>query len=347
MAAWIIGAATSESPSAQFFPEASGRAARVFIGDLGVAAPIMKIRRSHAPWIVFVALATAGSALLYVANFFPRLLPFHVPLPALLGDVPPSRNTVGGTPLGLIFGSVAFLIFLFASALGIRKKQRTWPIGSVQFWLKAHIWLTVFTIPLVLFHCGFHSGGAHTSALLLLYGIVMGSGFFGIAMQQFMPRVMTERLPREVVFEQIPHLRGLLLESAMKMRESLARSQPVGTAAAGLSAAEDSSVQMLVRFLDHECLPYLAAKRGERHALGVERTAAGIFGSLRLNVDDQWKPRVEAMQDWCAERRLMDLQTKLQHWLHGWLLIHVPSSVALLVFTAWHACVAVRFLLIG
>ena len=55
----------------------------------------------------------------------------------LLGEAPPLRNTYGGTPLGLIFGSVAFLIFLFASALGIRKKQRTWPIGSVQFWLKA------------------------------------------------------------------------------------------------------------------------------------------------------------------------------------------------------------------
>ncbi len=311
----------------------------------------MKIGRSHAPWIVFVILATAGSALLYVANFFPRLLPFPVRLPALLGDAPPSRNTVGGTPLGLIFGSVAFLIFLFASALGIRKKKRTWPIGSVQFWLKAHIWLTVLTIPLVLLHCGFHSGGAHTTALMLLYGVVMGSGFFGLALQQFMPRLMAEKLPREVVFEQIPHLRSQLLDTAKKLRESLAKSQPVpaspSISRSGIYAGVDSSVEILIRFLDRECLPYLAAKRGERHTLGSERIAGGIFNKLRLNVDEQWKPRVDAMQTWCAERRLMDLQTKLQHWLHGWLLIHVPSSVALLVFTAWHACVAVRFLLIG
>jgi hypothetical protein len=33
------------------------------------------------------------------------------------------------------------------------------------------------------------------------------------------------------------------------------------------------------------------------------------------------------------------LQTKLHHWLHGWLLIHVPFSFALLVFTFWHAYV--------
>ena len=315
----------------------------------------MKIARSHTPWIVFVVLATGGCTLLFLANFFPHLLPFPVRLPALLGDAPPSRNTVGGTPLGLIFGSVAFLIFLFASALGIRKKQRTWPIGSVQFWLKAHIWLTIFTIPLVLFHCGFHSGGTHTSWLMVLYVIVMGSGFFGLALQQFMPRMMTERLPREVVFEQIPYLRNQLLDAAKKLRESLAKSQPIATAAAaspsepsasGSIGAEDSSIQVLVRFLDRECLPYLGAKRGEHHALGSERMAVNIFSRLRLNVNEQWKPRVESMQNWCADRRLMDLQTRLQHWLHGWLLIHVPSSFALLVFTAWHACVAVRFLVL-
>ena len=309
----------------------------------------MKIDRSHTPWILFVVLATGGSALLYLANFFPHLLPFSVRLPAFLGDAPPSRNTYGGTPLGLVFGSVAFLIFLFASALGIRKKQRTWPIGSVQFWLKAHIWLTILTIPLVLFHCGFHSGGTHTSALMVLYVIVMGSGFFGLALQQFMPRMMMERLPREVVFEQIPYLRGKLLESAQKLRDGLAKSQAVAAATASTpsAAAEDSSVQMLIRFLDRECLPYLAAKRGARHPLGAEQMAATIFSRLRLNVGGQWKPRVDAMQGWCGERRLMDLQTKFQHWLHGWLLIHVPSSFALLIFTAWHAAVAVRLMLPG
>jgi hypothetical protein len=309
----------------------------------------MKIGRSHTPWIVFTVLATGACTLLFLANFFPHVLPFPVRLPALLGDAPPSRNTYGGTPLGLIFGSFAFLIFVFASALGIRKKERTWPIGSVQFWLKAHIWLTILTIPLVLFHCGFHSGGTHTTWLMILYAVVMGSGFFGLAMQQFMPRMMTERLPREVLFEQIPHLRNQLLDAAKKLRASLAKSQPVAAVAspsAPSAAADDSSVQALIRFLDRDCLPYLAAKRGDRHALGNERIAMNIFSRLRLNVDEQWKPRVETMQSWCAERRLMDLQTRLQHWLHGWLLVHVPASFALLVFTAWHACVAVRFLLL-
>jgi hypothetical protein len=40
----------------------------------------------------------------------------------------------------------------------------------------------------------------------------------------------------------------------------------------------------------------------------------------------------------------MDLQTKFQHWLHGWLLIHVPGSIALILVTAWHAWIGLRFL---
>lgn len=321
----------------------------------------MRIDRSHRPWVIFVTFATGCSALLYLANFHPRSLPFPIGLPAFFGEAPPPINTHGGTPLGLIFGSIAYLIFLFASALGIRKKKRVWRIGNVQFWLKAHIWLTILTIPLILFHCGFHGGGKHTTWLLILYILVMGSGFFGLALQQFLPRLMKESLPREVVFEQIPHICTLLLEEATKIRNGIREleSAPLGNPRRGVAAhgappsesivetaprLQDISVQVLSRFLDDQCLPYLAAERGDRHPLGDLRVAEGIFRTLKLGVADQWLQKVEDLQTWCDDRRLMDLQTKLQHWLHGWLILHVPASFALLVFTTWHACVAVRFL---
>ena len=294
----------------------------------------MRIDRSHAAWAVLVALATAACAVLFLANYFPQRLPAWIHLPAFLGDAPPARDTYGGTPLGLIFGATAFLIFIFASALGIRKKKRHWPLGSVRFWLRAHTWLTILTIPLVLFHCGFRSGGTHTSWLMFLYATVMLSGFFGLALQQFMPRIMKERLPHEVIFEQIPHLRATILDAAKKFRESFGQTPDTS----------DSCTRALTQFLDQECIPYLAARRGERHALGNALRAANSFRTLRLNVDERWKPRVEAMRGWCDDRRSMDLQTKYQHWLHGWLLIHVPVSFALLIFTAWHAVIALRFL---
>jgi len=309
----------------------------------------MRIDRSHFPWLLFTLVVTAFAALLYLGNFHPQRLPFHLPLPGLLGEAPPTRQAAGATPLGLIFGALAFGIFLFASALGIRKKQRLWPIGHVQFWMKAHIWLTILTIPLVLFHCGFRVGGLHAQWLMALYAIVMISGFVGLALQQFMPRFMKDRLPREVVFEQIPRLRGELFAAAAELREGLPKSErgdPFQAHAPAVAVTEDRSVRVLAQFLDDVCLPYLAAKRGDRMRLGEAGPAAGIFRSLKLSVAAEWRPQVDLLEQWCNERRWMDLQTKYQHWLHGWLLVHVPASFALLGFTAWHAWAALRFLVI-
>jgi hypothetical protein len=294
--------------------------------------------------------ATLLAALLYAANYHPKGLPFHVPLPAILGEVPPVRHTIGATPLGLAFGTLSFAIFLFASALGLRKKLRLWPVGHVRLWLKAHIWLSILTIPLILFHCGFQFGGIQARWLLILYAVVMLSGFLGLALQQFMPGLMKERLPREVIFEQIPRLRGQLLAAATEMRESL---RAVGHTAASaerqdrVAVAEEPSQHALERFLDEACLPYLAATRGERLPLGEAGEAAGIFRAVRANVSDDLLPQVDTLEQWCQERRQMDLQTKLHHWLHGWLLVHVPASFALLVFTVWHASAALRFLILS
>ena len=49
------------------------------------------------------------------------------------------------------------------------------------------------------------------------------------------------------------------------------------------------------------------------------------------------------MQSWCDQRRQMDLQARMQHWLHYWLLVHVPASLLLLVWTGWHAVTGLYF----
>jgi hypothetical protein len=80
--------------------------------------------------------------------------------------------------------------------------------------------------------------------------------------------------------------------------------------------------------------------------LGNPKTAEAIFRLLALNVSEKYQGKVSDLRQWCEERRAMDRQARLHHWLHGWLLIHVPTSFGLLVYGAWHAWVAVRYLLI-
>jgi hypothetical protein len=241
------------------------------------------------------------------------------------------------------------LIFLFAAALGVRKKKRLWRIGRVELWLRAHVWFTIFTIPLVLLHSGFAMGSPQTSLIMWLYFIVMGTGFFGIAMQQFIPVLLKERLPREVVFEQIPHIRKRAIDAAEALLKDCTPTEPKPDAKPDPKAIpftpEDSASAMAIReFLEADALPYLRLKRGDKHRLGKQRNGDEAFRLMRLNVTPKWLPRVEELQGCCDERRRTDLQAKLQH---GWLLIHVPISLLLIILTLWHAIVAVRLFVVN
>ena len=411
--------------------------------------------RAHVPWFVFVLLSTVAAVVLYVANFHPQRMPTAIHLPAYLIQTPSEHRSVGGTPLGLIFGAISFAIFIFATLLGARKKVVLWRLGTLQRWMRAHIWLTLLTVPLVLLHSGFRLGGPMTTLLMALYAIVMISGIYGLILQHQMPHLMMERLPAETVFEQIPHIRSQLYAAAEKLRDSFrptppkqtdvgapapspaksvtagstpmsstagdlstptarAKStvgstitaEPISTTAAtaaeaaGLRATEvappvagvadpvaqkiqsspaTTSVQpqvpsaaptaakpavpavkpapatapkpatdsaseaALVEFIERQILPYLSARRGERFQLNNPRFSDDTFRYAKLRVAEAYRSRVEEIQAWCDERRMLDLQTKLHHWLHAWLFVHVPFSFLLLMLTAWHAFVTLFY----
>ena len=97
----------------------------------------------------------------------------------------------------------------------------------------------------------------------------------------------------------------------------------------------------LIDFIERQVLPYLGAKSGRRYRLGNARFAEDTFRFVKLRVAETYRSRVEEIQAWCEERRMLDLQTRLQHWLHGWLFVHVPFSFLLLFLTVWHAVVTV------
>ena len=339
----------------------------------------MKINRAaHIPWAILALAASAGATLLYVANFYPQQLPVRW---QIFGATPPGHATIGGTPLGLVFGTIAFGIFIFAALLGVRKKLPHVPIGHVQTWLRAHIWLTFLTVPLILLHSGFHLGSPMTTLLMGLYAVVMLSGIYGLILQQKMPEWMKEQLPAETVYEQIPNIRAGLCAKARELHRALRPEQtqaaarltrptlprgaelaelptsspleiddkaasPATVIAAETQATENvdpgmdpASVRRLTTFVEDQLLPYLEARRGDRFRLGQAREAGEIFRYLKLRVAERYRARVEEMERWCAERRLLDLQTKMQHWLHAWLFVHVPISFLLLLLTFWHAFV--------
>ena len=197
-----------------------------------------------------------------------------------------------------------------------------------------------------------------TTLLVVLYGVVMASGIYGLVLQHYLPGLMKERFPIETVYEQIPHIRRQLCAAAEKMRHALgpALSPTVDSHAVGTSDRKNDAMvrpevdgnialvdaiseAALADFMDRQVLPYLRTRRGKRARLGNDRYSEDVFRVLKLRVANQYRAQVEEIEGWCHERRILDLQTRFQHWLHGWLFVHVPLSYLLVLMTAWHAFV--------
>lgn len=305
-------------------------------------------RAANIPWAIFVAVATALASLFYAAKFYPQQVPSAF---RFFGEMPSEHATIGGTPIGLVFGTLSLGIFIFAALLGVRKRLPFLPVGNVQRWLRAHIWLTLLTVPLILLHSGFHLGSPMTTLLMAIYATVMVSGIYGLYLQHKMPTLMKERLPAEFVFEQIPNIRAQLCHAAEKLLRSLKQEAPMeislsnvpaaATAVAPDIATDVDSAEALSRFIGDRLLPYLEAPRGDAFRLGHAREAGEIFRHLAARVTAPHRGRVKEMEAWCDQRRLLDLQTRMQNWMHSWLLVHVPFSFLLLLMTIWHAFVTV------
>ena len=309
----------------------------------------MLLNRSQVGWAWFTVAATAAATALYLGVFHPALLPW-LHLPEWLRRTHSQHRSVGNSPLGLLYGSISYGIFIFAVLLNTRKKFPAARFGRAQTWLRAHIWLTILTLPLVFMHAAFRFGGVMTSSLMWLYLLVMFSGFYGLALQQFLPRQMKRQLTLETIYDEIPFLTQQILAAALKLRGELrpagaAPASAVRTSAGGSAtvavapAGLDPSAASLLEALEREVLPFLAARRPNRSLLALQGRADEYFRNLRLRVSPALQSLVDQLAGWCDERRQMLLQARYHHWMHGWLLVHIPASFLLIILTGWHAVV--------
>ena len=293
------------------------------------------------------------------------------------------KGPTGGSFLGLAFGIVGFAFMIFAAALGARKRVPTWRLGRAQAWMRGHLWLGFLALPLILFHGGFHFGGTLTRVLMWLLIITVVSGVFGAALQNYLPRMMTKDVPLETIYDEIGHVRRLLREEADRAMESLCgpmgfryqseegqraggftamRALTASTVALRTSAAvsagasvatavaaapeivllNDEQAAPLKRFYLGELRPYLERpKRAMR--LNDAGRATSSFAAVKTLVPASGHGAVSDLEDICDEARQLSAQERMHRWLHGWLLVHIPLSLALILLGAVHAVMALRY----
>ena len=307
----------------------------------------MLIDSTHRPWIIFcIAAVLLGTG-------------FYVPYAVLS-----TQGPRGGSAAGLIYGSLGSAMMLFAGLLGARKKVPTWRVGRATAWMRGHLWLGLLSFPYILFHSGFKLGAAPlTRALMVLFIIVVASGIIGAILQEFIPRMMTARIPMETVYEQIDRVCSQLVDEAEAVTTELCsalegnlefanQSQLAAAASAGTmggltfaSAIEtDQRFANTIReFFNLQIKPYLLQDGGHNNALADKERTSATFQQFRVMCPQDLWARLNDLENICEEKRELDQQRRLHRILHGWLLIHIPASYALLLLGTVHAVVALRY----
>jgi len=237
----------------------------------------------------------------------------------------------GDSAIGLTFGVIGSVFMIFAGLLAGRKKVPVWRLGKAQTWMRGHLWLGLLSLPIILFHAGFHFGGPLTTALLVLAIIVVASGVFGTILQNYLPKAMTAEVPSETIYEQIGHVRTQLIAEA---DELVASTESKGTS---------GDAAPLSNFYRRDMRPFLRSNGKKHELLSYPDRAHTAFEGLRVLVSAEIQEITKRLEQICEEERQLRRQVFLHQWLHAWLLMHVPLSFALLLLGCVHALVAWRY----
>lgn len=313
----------------------------------------------HMPWIV-ACLAVAGLAVFWFAA-------------ASVGQAAwPGGSSLPGFTFGVVGGSICLFEFL----LWPRKKVRTWRIGRVQSWMRAHIWLGLLAVPLLVLHTGFNWGGSLSTVLMVLFLVVIASGVWGLTLQQFIPKAMLADIPAETIYSQIDHVTAQFADEAERMVLATCGPEENGQAQANGSAGRmaETPAQFLVvgavrtaggvsgkvattrvptapvpnseelrTFFRNTVRPYLVQGKAAGLALRDRTRANGVFSEVRGRVPPAAHEVLGALEELCEQRRQIDRQAWLHTWLHNWLWIHLPLSIALIVLMFVHIFVALKY----
>jgi hypothetical protein len=277
----------------------------------------------------------------------------------------------GGSAPGLILGSLAAVIILFELAIVLKKTRwlRTarWAL-SAQTWMKAHIWFGLLTVPLVLLHSGGKLGGTLTIVLLAVFAVAIASGVWGLTVQNLLPKMLLEAAPAETIYSQIDSVGRQYAEEAQRLvslacgdddRELVGASAnavpeyiatggglPIAGAARHVGpqierrphpASQQRTVvpsEAIQNAMTNDIEPFL--NRGMSAALGSRQRNQWYFDDLRQRVPRELRGLAGQLEELCERRRQLNVQRRLHFWLHNWLWLHLPLSVALVWLLVAH-----------
>ncbi len=291
----------------------------------------------------------------------------------------------GSSRSGFLYGIVAGLIIAFELLLWPRKHVRSWRIGSAQQWLRAHVWLGLLSVPLVLMHAKLlFIGGLLNWAIMITFLIVIASGIWGLVLQQFLPRMLLEQVPAETIYDQVDHVASQQCKETERLVKATCEpgiqalhwdKEHLHENLSEQSAEDDNDdpgfvvvtgfrsmtgiqgkvldtvpvyktiqgTQSISNHFFSEIRPYLKTGRRSDSLLVSPMETSRLMAKLRATCPTEASFVIDHLEHVCTMRRQLDFQIRIHHWLHGWLLVHVPLSVALGILLLIHVPVALMY----
>ena len=254
-------------------------------------------------------IAVAACLMLFAAN-------------ALFGRVHP------GSAWGLGYGITAALLFVAVFAYALRRRTMRYRPGRTWHYLQVHVYGGTLFILLVLMHTGFRvPQGVLTWWLWLLSLWVVGSGLLGVVLQKWIPMLLNSGLSIEVHYDRIPELTADLR-----------------TRADALVTSCDYTIR---EFYRKTLAPTLATPQSRLiyyfDITGGIQARNEQFEYLRALLPTEEQGKLDTLEDMYRTKLEIDAHYTLQKALRGWLFLHVPVSILLIVLLALHIFAVVYY----
>ena len=252
----------------------------------------------------------------------------------------PQEPANGGTALGYTLGTVGLILIVWLTWFGVRKRQYSSTLGSVQGWLSAHVYLGCALLLIVLLHTGFQFGyNVHTLAFALMT-LVIVSGLYGVYVYMKLPQRLSENrgdANRSELLDQLEDIDRRSRRVAEDLDEDfqelvtsgISRTQLGSTLWARLRGRDESQVMLRqggeVKVVDNAgqeaALDWLAG----RQSRSGDPEQAGTIGELSALLRNKRRLLRQLNTD-------LRMQAMLEVWLHA----HIPLTAGLLLALAVH-----------
>src|SRR3954469_4266014 len=237
----------------------------------------------------------------------------------------------GGSRWGLFYGITGFFLCYLLAFFGIRKRWYRSTFGTVEQWMQSHIYLGILVLVILIYHTGGRFNDKVAVATLILVAIVVSSGVLGAILYVTIPRLLTE------------------VESELTVDEISDQLNQLAKQMARIASGRSAPFQRIYNQLIEESIPgWLGGWRLliSRLARKKSKKQTDLSSLLALVPRDE---EVELRQLLVVSRQRKELlirllfQQRYKNILEAWLYIHVPFTIALLVFAIVHIAAALFY----